>query len=412
MRLALEQASSAEGIQRAIDELADTGGTVVLPEMDLEIDRGLELRSGVTLAGQGANTVLRMAPARIYPLAGYHNYGMCDVPLEHTEGLRPGMTVAVRDQLHGGFFETLARITWVEGNWVGLDEGVASDYHADQEPVLMTSFPMIFGRGVEDVAIRDLTLDGDREHQSAGIGSCRGAAVYFIHSRRFEVRGVVESGFHGEGLGFQMCRDVRIQECTFNANVGNGYHPGAGSTAALFENCVAEGNGAAGFFFCVRANHISVRACTFAGNVACGLSVGTRDCHNLIEDCRIADNAGPGILFRRAPRPGEVHSCHVRGCQIVGNAQATGRGQIAVLSDAHDLIFEDNHIVGQAGREQAGIYLSPAAERIWLADNQIDGCFPHVIAPDGVLAAAPPTIACGLEAVKERHYRHLPPGAG
>ncbi|MBN1401789.1 MAG: right-handed parallel beta-helix repeat-containing protein, partial [Anaerolineae bacterium] len=288
-----------------------------------------------------------------------------------------------------------------------LDEGVASDYHADQEPLLMTSFPMIFGRSVEDVAVRNLTLDGNRDQQPAGIGSCRGAAVYFIQSRRFEVRGVVENGFHGEGLGFQMCRDVRIRDCAFNANTGNGYHPGAGSTAALFENCVAEGNGAAGFFFCVRANHISARGCTFADNMACGVSVGTRDCHNLIEACRITANKGPGILFRRAPRPVEVHSVHVRGCQIVGNAQTRGQGQISVLSDAHDLIFEGNQILGHAAREQAGIYLSPATERIWLANNQIEACSPPVIAPDGALAAAAPAIACGVEVVEERDYRHL-----
>ena len=99
-------AASAAGIQKAIDSLGKGGGRVVLPQGELDIDRGLELRSGVELTGQGRGTVLRKTQGRIYPLAGYHNYGMRDVPLQHTEGLEPGMTVAVRDSAHGGFNET------------------------------------------------------------------------------------------------------------------------------------------------------------------------------------------------------------------------------------------------------------------------------------------------------------------
>ena len=44
-----------------------------------------------------------------------------------------------------------------------------------QEPVLVTSYPLIYGLGVESVAVRDLCLDGHRDEQPAGIGACRGA---------------------------------------------------------------------------------------------------------------------------------------------------------------------------------------------------------------------------------------------
>ena len=407
IRLTTGQANSAAAIQAAIDSLPPTGGMVELPEMDLILDRGLELRSGVTLAGQGAGTVLRMQPGRTYPLAGYHNYGMRDVPLQFTDGLEPGMTVAIRDDAHQGFFETLARITWVRDNWVGLDTGIASDYLAERNPLLITSFPLIFGRGVEHVAVRDLTLDGNREQQPGGIGGCRGAALYFIGSRDFQVTGVMERGFAGEGLGFQMCAEGHIEGCRLADNAGNGYHPGAGSTGVLFKDCVAEGNGRAGLFFCVRANHITVEGCTFDRNVDCGVSVGTRDCMNIVRNCILRDNDGPGILFRQSPRPVEVYSCLVEHCHIAGNARLHGRGQIDVQGDAHDLILCENAIIGGAGRETAGIYLAPATERIWLENNAISGCFPQVIAAPASLAAAAPAIECGLEAVREEHFRHL-----
>ena len=407
LTLGAAEATTASAIQQALDSLGDEGGRVVLPEMELTLDRGLALRSNVELVGQGAGTVLRMARGRVYPLAGYHNYGMGDVPLQFTAGLEPGMTVAIRDNVHQGFFETFARITWVEGTWVGLDRGLESDYSAEQQPLLVTSFPLIYGEGVEHVAIRNLTLDGLRAEQPVSIGACRGAALYFIHSHHFAVENVVEQDFVGEGLGFQMCSHGQIRGCRFGGNAGNGYHPGAGSTGVLFEDCLAEGNGRAGFFFCVRANHVTVRRCVFRGNVDCGISVGTRDCYNQIEDCQIEDNEGPGILFRVTPRPTEVHSCRVAGCRIAGNARRTGWGQIDILSDAHDLAFVDNAISGLSGQERAGVYVAPSAERIWLANNRIADCFPAVVGDESCLATTEPSFACGHEAAQESHFRHL-----
>ncbi len=407
IHLTSAQAVTAAAIQNAIDSLGGAGGRVVLPEMELILDRGIELRSNVELVGQGDKTVLRKGPGKVYPFSGYHNYGMLDVPLMFTGGLEKGMTVAIRDERHGGFFETFARITWVDGTWVGIDTGLHSDYEAELNPVLVTSFPLVYGLGVENIAVRDLTLDGNRAEQPVGIGGCRGAAVYFIKSHHIQVSGVKETGFKGEGLGFQMCSHVYISNCHFARNSGNGYHPGAGSTAVLFENCVAAANDAAGFFFCVRANHITVKNCTFTNNVRCGISVGTRDSFNLIEMCRIEDNAGPGILFRATSRPVEMKAVRVTQCRIKRNSYTSGHGQIDVLGDAHDLAFEQNTIEGLPGKERAGIYLAPSTERIWLEGNKIQGCNPAVIGSDMNITSTPPAFDCGLDAVEERHFRHL-----
>jgi nitrous oxidase accessory protein NosD len=272
---------------------------------------------------------------------------------------------------------------------------------------LVTAFPLVYGLNVQSVALRNLALDGNRDQQPAGIGSCRGAAIYFIGSRDIEVSDVLERGFVGEGLGFQMCRDVRIRGCQVAQNTGNGFHPGAGSTASLFEDCVAEGNDAAGFFFCVRANHITVRSSTFRGNHVCGISVGTRDCHNRVVDCQMADNAGPGLLIRHTSRPVEVHSCLVSGCRISNNASDHGHAQVDILGDAHDLILTRNEIRGDPQHERAGVYLAPSTERIWLGENRIAGCHPAVVGNASPLASEEPQFECGIDAVQEKHYRHL-----
>jgi len=407
IRLEEAEVTSATIIQNAIDALGEEGGRVILPAMDLVVDRGIEMRSNVSLVGQGGETVLHQAPGRIYPLSGYHNYGMLDVPLMYTEGLEPGMTVTIRDNRHGGFFETFARITWVEGSWVGIDQGLHSDYHADEDPVLVTAFPIIYGLGVENVSVVGITLDGHGENQPAGIGACRGAAVYFLRSHGLRMANVVAANFAGEGIGYQMCSQIDLHECRATGNAGNGFHPGAGSTGSSYEGCTADKNGAAGFFFCVRANHISVRGCTFVENAGAGISVGTRDNNNLIDGCTIRANAGPGILFRETRRPVEVRSCRVRHCDIEANAHGHGSGQIAIEGDARDLALEGNTIVGAPERERAGIHVAPSASSIWLAQNDIRGCFPSVVADDISLAPADPVTECGFETVTLSHYRHL-----
>ena len=407
IKLSASDATSAAAIQEIIDSLDEEGGRLILPAMDLELDRGIELRSNVELVGQGRDTVLRKAPGRVYPLSGYHNYGMLDVPLTFTHGLTPGMTVAIRDDRHGGFFETFARITWIDGTWVGIDRGLHSDYDAGLNPVLVTAFPLIFGLSVENVAIQGVTLDGNRDAQPAGIGACRGAAVYFLQSHDVRIADVVEADFAGEGIGYQMCSQVHLRHCHVSGNAGNGFHPGAGSTGSSYEHCVADENGAAGFFFCVRANHISVRNCRFERNAGPGISVGTRDSYNLIDACTIRGNAGPGILFRETRRPVEMHDCRVRYCDIENNARAGGLGQVAILGDAHDLALERNTIVGGGEGDRAGIWVSPTATNIWLADNEVGAGFPEIVADATCLASSDPVVECGVEDVELSHYRHL-----
>ena len=68
LKLSGADAATAAAIQKAIDSLGPDGGRVVLPQAEIDLDRGLELRAGVELVGQGRGTVLRKSPCRLYPL--------------------------------------------------------------------------------------------------------------------------------------------------------------------------------------------------------------------------------------------------------------------------------------------------------------------------------------------------------
>ena len=360
------------------------GGEVVLPAMELVLDRGLILRSGVELCGQGEQTVLVKGPGKVYPLSGYHNYGMCDVPLVAAEGLEVGMTVSVHDgRSHGGFMETFATITWIDGDWVGLDHGIEMDYYADKEPCLTTVYPLVFAHYIQDAAVRNMRLEGNRAANEKAMGGCRGGAVYFGNSRGIEITGIRERDFWGEGLSFQMCRDVKIIDCAFDENTGNGR---------------------SGFFFCVRANHITVRDCSFRDN-ALGISLGTRDCYNLIENCRMEGNRGAGVLVRQTPKPTEVHSCRVQKCQIKGNARVEGQGQVEITSDARDLVFVENEVGGE--RDKPGVFVEQTARSIYLSDNVFTDCKVEVEMTSESRAEKAPEIECGYGEWPAPVFRHL-----
>lgn len=407
IKLRSDECTSAATIQAAIDRLASAGGGVLqLPELDLTLDRGLELRSGVELRGCGARTILRKAASRVYPLNGYHNYGMRDVPLESAESLEAGMTVTVFDDKRQWFNATLARITWIDGAWVGLDCGLEADYAATEHPRLVTIFPMVFGRGIRGAALRDVTLEGNLAANPDVIDGCRNGAVYFIDSDDIEVTGVHQSDFNGEGISFQLCSRLTIRDCSFSHNTGNGLHPGAGSTDIRFELCRSEGNSAFGLFFCVRANHITTRGCTFADNKEAGVSIGTRDCFNLIEDCDIMNNGGPGISVRPDPKPVEVHSCTVRRCRISQNTRTWGRAQIEIAGDAHDIVIERSTLDG--GGRTVGVLTTDRSASVFLDQNVMTNCLVETQG-EGFVAQRP-AFVCGAGFCEPRHYRHLAAG--
>ena len=394
--------SSARALQACIDDLGPRGGRLVLPAATLTLDRGLELRSNVELVGQGPRTVLRKGPSRVYPMSGYHNYGMCDVPLKTTEGLEAGMTVSVLDDKRKGFYGTFARITWIDGNWVGLDHGLEGDYVAEENPRLTTAYPLIFGHGISDAAVRNMTLEGNWAENPVEMNGCRGAGLYLARSRRVHFDGVVERDYNGEGLGFQMCSDIRVSDCECSGNSGNGLHPGAGSTNSLFERCASRGNRKSGFFFCVRAAFSTLSNCEFTGNAFSGITIGTRDCHNLIDSCLIAGNNGQGIHFRDDPPPVEPHSCIVRRCRIERNG-AGSLAQVDFGRHTHDVILEENRIEALPGAPlfNAG----PSVRNIFLRDSAENAAGAQGAA---WRSAERPDFACGSGAGGTPSLRHLP----
>jgi len=114
------------GIQKAIDSLPAEGGTVELPEGRFVLERYLFLKTGTTLRGKGARTILAVGePETRRNVAHDVASGSAEVPLEgDLTGLRPGMLVyAWRFRVPSwmGYIKH-ARVKEVRGQTVVLEE--------------------------------------------------------------------------------------------------------------------------------------------------------------------------------------------------------------------------------------------------------------------------------------------------
>ena len=105
---------------------------------------------------------------------------------------------------------------------------------ADESPCLPPSPPVVFGHHISNATLRALHIEGSASQQDKKMGGCRGGSVYFAKCTHVAIVDVTEADYDGEGLSFQMCRDITIDGCRFDRNTGNGLHPGAGSTNCSF----------------------------------------------------------------------------------------------------------------------------------------------------------------------------------
>jgi hypothetical protein len=121
-------------------------------------------------------------------------------------------------------------------------------------------------------------------------------------------------------------------------------------------------------------------------------------------------NRGAGVLVRQTPAPTEVHSCQVRQCRIGDNAVSEGRGQVEITSDAHDLAFEGNEIVGDGAKP--GFFVEDSVRAVYLANNTFVDTATEVEAQAESLAQTAPAIECGYGEWPEAIFRHLSVYAG
>ena len=353
------------------------GGTLRLLPGTYTMHNALYLRPNILLQGAGATTILRKTDSVVTPLARDSDWFEYGVQVKDPQGFAPGGGIMLRSKTGTGDwqFDVLrATVTAVRGDILLLDRLTLKDFWTDKEATAATIFPILTAENVDDVTVKDLVLDGNRDKNEHINGNFSGA-VFLQHCNRWRFENVTACDHNGDGFSFQVCDDIQFQSCRAMNNADLGFHPGSGSQRPVFRDCTAKGN-SQGLFFCWAVSDGLAENCILSENRQYGVSIGHRDTDNVVKKCTIERNGEVGILFRnegaefRGGHRNRIESCAIRDT----GADKPGIG-IDIRGSTQDITIRGTKLQNTAGGKQnTGIRIGKEAQRIVLQDNAFDGC--------------------------------------
>jgi len=327
-------------IQQALDAVGSYGGgTVEVGPGTYTLFNTLRLHRNVRLTGAGPETVLRKCDGARSEFAVDADYGQRKVTVRHPGGFRPGMGILVADDRAGGWHETVATITLVQGDVIYVDAEFLADYDADSGGAVVNAFPLVAGVDVDSATIANLCVDGNRE-SNWPINGCVGGGIYLHRARRCRIADCTVRDFHGDGISFQTTQDIVVENCEVARTSGLGLHPGTGSVRPLIRGCRSHDNDGDGLFLCWRVQDGRFEQNELADNGGHGISIGHKDTDNVFVDSVIRRNKSHGVYFR-PEKPTNVGSRNTfRRCVIEDNADCG----IYIDGATTDLLFEESTI--------------------------------------------------------------------
>ncbi len=363
-------------LQAAVDYVAGLGGGIVeIGPGEFVMRDSLHVRSGVTVRGQGRQTVLRKAKSSSSPLELDGDFGEEQITLTNPAGFAVGDGVAIWDRNAGGFHTTVARITGRNGNSFSLSLPLNADCMVASGAQAATVFPVISGYHAEGVRIENLTIAGNRE-ENGHLNGCRGAGIFLYRCPGAVISGCQVRDYNGDGISFQQCNDVQVLDCLSENNASLGFHPGSGSQRPVVRDCQARRNGEDGLFLCWRVKEGLFEDNVLEGNGRFGISIGHKDTDNVIRRNQVVGNAEAGVFFRDETAAMAGHRNRIEDNVIENNGGKETAAGIRVRGETGDLVLKNNVIrdtrTGADRRQTVGILLEEKVGAVVSEGNRIE----------------------------------------
>jgi hypothetical protein len=366
--------TSEKAIQAAVDYVARFGGgTVKILPGTYRLRNAVYLQSKVRLLGSGPETVLLKEPSVTTKLAANSDWYDQEITLTDPTGFEIGDGVVLYTKDGGkGVAETVKRTLVARtGNRFKLDQGLRKNFWRLGDSTVSTLFPMISGDRISDIAIENLVLDGNRA-KNGNLNGNYGGCVFLEECNRVVIRGIHARNFHGDGLSWQVCHDVLVENCITEGHSSRGMHPGSGSQRSVIRGNRIVGNNV-GLYFCwgvrggvAESNHIE------KNNT--GISIGHNDTDNIVRNNRVIGSGKVGLLFR--PDLGKEFTGNrnrIEKNRLVDNGADDGTA-VDVGAGTESIVFVGNEITETRGAaHRTAIRLGPETRLITLHDNRIKG---------------------------------------
>ena len=361
-------------IQAAVEYVARFGGgTVKILPGTYRLRNAIYLQSKVRLLGSGAQTVLIKEPSTTTALAEDSDWFDQEITLADAQGFEIGDGICLRTKNPSGGAEDVVKRTLVarSGKRFKLDQGLRKNFWRIGKTSVSTLFPLLSGENIADVAIENLVLDGNRANNVNLDGNYAGC-IFLQECNRIVIRGVTARNYNGDGVSWQICHDVFVENCTSEGNAGLGLHPGSGSQRPIIRNNRIVGNDI-GLFFCWGVRYGIAEGNHIEGNRV-GISIGHHDTDNLVTGNEIRGNRDVGVLFR--PERGKDFAGHrnrIEKNRLVDNGPEQGFA-VDIQGGTEAIVVADNEIVDTRGStRRIAIRLGPETRAITLRNNRIQG---------------------------------------
>jgi hypothetical protein len=363
-----------KAIQAAVDYVARLGGgTVRILPGTYRMRNAVYLRSHVRIVGSGLDSVLIKEPSVKTKLAADSDWYEQEVTLANPKGFEVGDGIHLQAQGEGGSLDMYKRtIVARTGNRFKLDRMLAGNFWLDRNATASTLFALFDGMHVSDIAIENLALDGNRTNNEFLNGNFIGC-IFLRESNRIQIRGVIARNFNGDALSWQVCHDVRVEDCHCHDSAGYGMHAGSGSQRTVAVKNRLERNDI-GFFFCWGVRWSVCENNTILDNHRFGVSIGHKDTDNLIRKNEIQRSGKVGVLFRQENGPAfSPNRNRLEDNRILDSGSEDGIA-VKLEGQTHSVGIARNEIRETRGSAQRiGVKIEPETKDIRLAENRIDG---------------------------------------
>src|SRR5262245_39440409 len=224
-------------IQAAVDYVGQRGGgTVRVLPGTYKLRNSIFLQSKVRLIGSGTDSVLFKEPSVTTKIIVDGDHWDQEVTLADPKGFRVGDGVRlVAKDPHGKGTNIVQRtLIASSGKRFKLDQRLTERFHLSGEPQIATNFALIQCTNVADVALENLTLDGNKaKNDMLDKGAFDDGSIRLDESTRVTVRGVTVHDFHCDGIVWGISHDVLVENCLLYDGARLALHSGSGSQRSI-----------------------------------------------------------------------------------------------------------------------------------------------------------------------------------
>ncbi|MCA9121775.1 MAG: right-handed parallel beta-helix repeat-containing protein [Planctomycetaceae bacterium] len=374
--------SSDRVLQAAVDYVARLGGgTIQILPGTYTLRNAVSLPSKIRLLGSGAESIITKIPSESVNLAADSDWYDQEVTLESASNFRVGDGVVLRSKNPDNGSQTVVKRTLVarSGARFKLNDGLRANLWLTGKPTCSSLFPLLTSEYTSDVWIENLTLDGNRDNNENFNGNY-GGCIFLQDCNRYTLRGVTTRNYNGDGISFQICHDVVVENCHSHDNADLGVHPGSGSQRPLIRNNRLERNNL-GLFWCWGVKYGLAEGNVMDSNRSYGISIGHCDTDNVMRNNEIRNSGKIGILFRDDSRGQDFWANRnlVEGNKIIDSGGEEGVA-IDITGRTKDVRIVNNEIrETRMPMQRTAVRIGAEAGSVELTDNRIEGFASDVV---------------------------------